>query len=136
MFTNGKSYGRSQGRSKFGCAETAAVPCQWRQGPSEAAATARGGRAEVSVRGALHLTLPGAGRCGWKCTGTGAGAGDAYVRVARAKATWVPRVSGRRLPAVHGAARQDVHSPPPPGHPGGTDPPPSFALGSQKPLAA
>lgn len=83
----------------------------------------------MSVRGALHLTLPGASRCGWKCTGTGAG--DAYVRVARAKATWVPRVSGRRLPALHDAARQDVHSPSPqsPRAPGRHGPAPLLCSG-------
>jgi hypothetical protein len=41
-------------------------------------------RAEVSVRGAPHLTLPAAGRSGWACAG--AAARDAYVKVSRAKA--------------------------------------------------
>lgn len=87
--TNRKSYGRGLRCSKFGCAETAAVPCQWRQRPSEAVATACGGGAEVSVRGAPYLPVPAAGRCGWEC----AGAGDAYVRVARSKAARAPGVT-------------------------------------------
>lgn len=90
----------------------------------------------MSDRGALHLTLPAAGCCGWNCTGTGAG--DAYVRVARAKATWAPRVSARGDGCRRCTTRRDrtCTVPPPPQAPGRHGPAPSFAPGSQEPLAA
>lgn len=47
----------------------------------------------MSVRGAPHLPLPAAGCRGWECAGAGAGAGDAYVRVARSQAARAPRVT-------------------------------------------
>lgn len=57
----------------------------------EALATTCGGGEEVSDRGTAHLPLPVAGRSGWACAG--AAAGEAYVRVVRAKAARASRVT-------------------------------------------
>lgn len=120
----GSLMGGARRCSKFGCAETAAVPCQWRQRPSEAAATVCGGGAEVSVRGAPHLPLPAAGRCGWECAG--AGAEDAYVRGARAKAARAPQVTAGGDCCGLCTTRRDTTCsvPPPPQAPGRHGPAP------------
>lgn len=87
----------------------------------------------MSVRGILHLTLPAAGRYGWECTGPGPG--DAYIRVARAKATWVPRVSARGDRCRRCTTRRDTTCtvPPPPQAPGSTDPPPPLLRAPRSP---
>lgn len=78
----------------------------------EAVATTCGGSEEVSAAGAVHLPLPAAGRSGWACAG--AAAGDAYVRVARAKAARAPRVTAGGDGGGRRATRRDVRRPSPP----------------------
>lgn len=57
-----------------------------------AATTCGGGGGEaVSARRAAHLPLPAPGASGWACCG--AAAGDAYIRVVRAKAARASRVT-------------------------------------------
>ena len=68
----------------------------------ETVAATCGSSEEVSAGGAVHFPLPAAGRSGWACAG--AAAGDAYVRVARAKAAPAPRVTAGGDGSGRGAA--------------------------------